>query len=734
MHGAQAIVQNSSVSAGWKSGNYINGFLDKYIGKQMKKYDSYARVLPWFMALFLSVLVAACGGGREPILGSPALGLGVVSVSVTPATASMPTGGIQPLMATATYIDGSTRDVTATSNWASGTPSVATVVQANGVATGVASGTSVISADFGGKSGSAVLTVTSATLISMAAAPAAASIPIGSIQPLISTATYSDGSTRDVTAYTNWTSGTPSVATVLQTTGVVTGIASGASIITANFGGKNSSTNLTVTAATLASIAVTPALATVPVGLTQPFVATGTYSDGSIVDVSKTAVWTSASPLVATVLSSTGVATGVSAGSALITATSGGKSGSATLTVTAGTLASIAVTPALASVPVGLTQSFVAKGTYSDGSIVDISKTAVWTSASPLVATVLSSTGVATGVATGSALITATSGGKSGSATLTVMAGTLASIAVTPALATVPVGLTQPFVAKGTYSDGSIVDISMSVAWTSGSPLVATVLSSTGVATGVSAGSALITATSGSSSGSATLTVQAPKGPAAVNLGTAGNFVVLAKSAISTTGTTAIVGDIGVSPAAASFITGFGLIADSTNTFATSSLVTGKVYAANYAVPTPTTMTTAVSDMETAFVDAAGRATPDATELGAGDISGLTLAPGLYKWGTGVLVTSAGVTLSGGPNDVWILQIGQDLTVSNSAIITLSGGAQAKNIFWQVSGKATLGTAADFKGNLLSQTLISLSTGAVVTGRMLAQTAVTLDAARVTKP
>jgi hypothetical protein len=244
----------------------------------------------------------------------------------------------------------------------------------------------------------------------------------------------------------------------------------------------------------------------------------------------------------------------------------------------------------------------------------------------------------------------------------------------------------------------------------------------------------LITATVGSKAGSSTLTVAAAAGRSPVNLGSAGNFVVLAKTGISTTGTTAIVGDIGVSPAAASFITGFGLIADASNTFARSSLVTGKVYAADYAAPTPTTMTTAIGDMQTAFTDASGRSLPDFTELGAGNISGLTLAPGLYKWGTGVLVSGAGVTLSGDANAVWIFQIAQDLTISNSAIITLSGGAQAKNIFWQVSGKATLGTAADFKGNLMSQTLISLGTGATVTGRLLAQTAVTLDAARVTSP
>src|SRR3989338_523144 len=219
----------------------------------------------------------------------------------------------------------------------------------------------------------------------------------------------------------------------------------------------------------------------------------------------------------------------------------------------------------------------------------------------------------------------------------------------------------------------------------------------------------------------------------AVYLGTAGNYVILAKSGISTTGTTAITGNIGVSPIDSTAITGFGLIMDSSNEFATSSLVTGKAYAADYTPPTPTTMTTAVSDMETAYTDAAGRTLPDATELGAGDISGLTLAPGLYKWGTGVLINT-GVTLSGGSNDIWIFQIAQDLNVGNGAIITLSGGAQAKNIFWQVAGQATLGTTSDVKGIILSKTAIAINTGAKLNGRALAQTAVTLDADAVTAP
>jgi uncharacterized repeat protein (TIGR02543 family) len=227
----------------------------------------------------------------------------------------------------------------------------------------------------------------------------------------------------------------------------------------------------------------------------------------------------------------------------------------------------------------------------------------------------------------------------------------------------------------------------------------------------------------------------APVGPGPINLGSAGDFTTLTKSGISTTGTTSIEGDIGVSPAAATAITGFGLIKDINNQSSHTPMVSGKVYASDYSAPTPTKMKTAVSDMEKAFTTANGLTTPaPVVGLYAGDISGRTLAPGLYKWSTGVLITNAGVTLNGGANDTWVFQISQDLTVNNNAIITLTGGAQAKNIFWVVSGQATLGSSADFSGIILSQTLISLNSGAKVTGKLLAQTAVTLNASTVKKP
>lgn len=236
-------------------------------------------------------------------------------------------------------------------------------------------------------------------------------------------------------------------------------------------------------------------------------------------------------------------------------------------------------------------------------------------------------------------------------------------------------------------------------------------------------------------------TPAAAKGPAAVNLGTAANYVILAETLITTTGTTAVTGDLGISPAAATFIQGFSLTLDPSGNFSKttpSTLVTGNVYAADYNTGNggiPAKLTTAIADMMIAYTDAAGRPTPDFNELYTGDISGKTLVPGLYKWGTGVLVTSD-VTLNGGPNDVWIFQVAQDVTVGNGVSVKLTGGALAKNVFWQVAGGTgvTIGTTAHMEGIVMAIKAISLDTGASATGRLLSQTAVTLKASTVTAP
>ena len=215
-------------------------------------------------------------------------------------------------------------------------------------------------------------------------------------------------------------------------------------------------------------------------------------------------------------------------------------------------------------------------------------------------------------------------------------------------------------------------------------------------------------------------------GLAAVNLGVAGNFVILSKTGITDVYASAITGNIGTSP-----ITGAALLVSCTE-------VTGTIYTVDAAGPackvtSATMLTTAIGDMQTAYTDAAGRANPDFLNLGAGNIGGQTLLPGLYKW-TSAVVIPADITISGGPDDIWIFQVAGTLIMSSAVNITLAGGAQAKNIFWQVAGAVTLGTTSHFEGTVLGQTGINLQTGASINGSLLAQTAVTLQMNTVTYP
>jgi uncharacterized repeat protein (TIGR02543 family) len=224
--------------------------------------------------------------------------------------------------------------------------------------------------------------------------------------------------------------------------------------------------------------------------------------------------------------------------------------------------------------------------------------------------------------------------------------------------------------------------------------------------------------------------------PTVVPLGLSGNYVIFAESGISTTGTTSVIGDMGINPAAATAITGFALTLPAGGAFSSSSLVTGNIYAPGYAPPTPADLVTATTDMTTAYTTANGVAPTVPAELGGGTLSGNTLVAGVYKWGTNLNIAT-NITLDGGADNcaTFIFQIAGDLTVANGVKITLQNGAQAKNIFWVVAGStAALGTTVDFSGNILSKGLISLNTGAKVLGRLMSQTAVTLDAATVTFP
>jgi len=212
-----------------------------------------------------------------------------------------------------------------------------------------------------------------------------------------------------------------------------------------------------------------------------------------------------------------------------------------------------------------------------------------------------------------------------------------------------------------------------------------------------------------------------------VNLASAGDFTILSKTGITDVFKTTVDGNVGTSP-----ITGAALLLSCAE-------VNGIIYTVDAAGPLPcrvtdaTRLTAAVGDMEAAYNDAAGRTLPDALNLGAGEIGGLTLTPGLYKWTTDLSI-SKDVTLAGGPNDVFILQVAGTITEANAKQVILSGGAQAKNVYWASAGAVAIGTNAHFEGTILSKTMIAMNTNASINGRLLAQTAVTLQMNTITPP
>ena len=208
-------------------------------------------------------------------------------------------------------------------------------------------------------------------------------------------------------------------------------------------------------------------------------------------------------------------------------------------------------------------------------------------------------------------------------------------------------------------------------------------------------------------------------GPAPVNLGSTAHFMILSGAAITSTGGGIINGDVGASPIAGSAIV------------LSPAQVNGTIYTVDATGPAgsviaPALLTAAKGDLTTAYNDAAGR-TPvpsgDYLNPNGGNIGSLNLGPGLYKFDATAYITGADVTLTGGADDVWIFQIGADLQVGSGIHVILAGGAQAKNIFWQVGTSSVIDTFAVFKGTILAAQAVTMKTSSTMEGRALAFTA-----------
>jgi trimeric autotransporter adhesin len=456
----------------------------------------------------IAAVMAGCGGGGSSASKAPAPAV-LQSIQITPGAPSIDAGIAQQFKATGLYSDNSSKDLTNSATWSSSNTGAATI-SSTGMAATKVQGSATISASYSGVSGSTTLTVTAAALAALMVSPARPSLPLGTTVQLAATGTFTDGSTKDMTASVEWTSANPSAVTINanSTFGLAMAMALGSSTITAASGNISSSAVVTATSATVQSIAITPLTTSIAQGTTTQFTAIGTFSDGSTQNITGAVQWASGNSAVAgiNVDGAPGLALGVAAGSSAITATSGSVFSGATLTVTNATVNSIAVTPATPSISLGTLQQFAASGTFSDGTTQDITSTVTWSSSTTNIASITVS-GLATARNLGTTTITAASGSVNGSATATVNAADLASLAILPGDATIAATTSQQFSAIGTFNDGSTHDLTAQSTWASSNTGVARVANASGLAKGLTPGTSTITAALGPDSVSVTLTV-----------------------------------------------------------------------------------------------------------------------------------------------------------------------------------------------------------------------------------
>jgi uncharacterized protein YjdB len=401
------------------------------------------------------------------------------SITITlPGALSIAKGTTVQLTATCTFSDGTTEDCTNEVSWASADSGIAQVsdtAPTKGLVTGVVAGNANISGSFGGMQGSATVTVTDATLVSITVLPDP-SIAKGTTVQETAIGTFSDETAQDLSQEVSWTSSDETIEQVSNdpgSKGLVTGLSVGSASITATLNSIEGSDTVTVTDATLTSIEITPPDPSIAKGTAEQLSATGTFSDGTVEDLTNRVSWTSGNELIAresNLPDTPGIVTALGVGSTSITVTLNGVSGSTAVTVTAATLTSIEITPPDPSIAKGTTEQLTASGTFSDGTVEDLTDQVSWTSGNESIAresNLPDTPGIVTALGVGSTSITVTLNGVSGSTAVTVTAATLTSIEITPPDPSIAKGTTEQLTATGTFSDGTVEDLTSQVSWTS---------------------------------------------------------------------------------------------------------------------------------------------------------------------------------------------------------------------------------------------------------------------------
>lgn len=438
------------------------------------------------------------GRARLTVTPSP-----LSSIAVTPLEATIIDGQIRALIATGTFEDGTTMDVSAVVAWTSSNPAVATV--ANGVVTAVAPGNALITAGSGAEleSNAVAITVVAEPPEDLLVDAPADTLPLGRTAQVIATAIFAGGTRSDVTGEVAWHSSAENIATV-DATGLVTALGEGfVSIRATHSSGVGSSVSIRVTPPEVMAITVSPGSATAIINGEQEFEASALYTDGVTRELGNSVTWSSSSPAIATIDNSPGnqgVAVGVSIGSVTITARhpATGVTGTASLEVIPPQLVAVLINPPAITVAAGLTTQLNAFGIYTDNSGQNISNSVMWSSSDPLIATV-DADGTVTALAVGTVTISVVepvtgidSNNSNNSTLVTVDPPILLAIAVSPGTASMVIGSSQQFTATGQFSDGIGRNMTNAVTWRSTAPAVT--INATGLGTAAALGSARVIA------------------------------------------------------------------------------------------------------------------------------------------------------------------------------------------------------------------------------------------------
>lgn len=448
-------------------------------------------------------------------------GKSISSIEISPKNVQIAKGTSANLKATAIYSDSTTQDITSETSWTSSDTNLV-IVDKNGVSTSVAAtstGTTIITADYQSMKAEARISVTSATLKTIQVTSKEVTLANGYKAQFQAVGLFSDSTTQDLTSdpTINWLSSETAVATI-NTTGLVSTIGVGSSLITASFGSVSDTASLNVSNSSLVAITISPADNTMSINDTKQFRATGVFSDSTTADITNQVTWSISSGIShATISASTGLVTATSsAGTATVLATKGAISGSTSLIVANCNLTGITITPTN-PIALGTGIQFTATGSYSNCSSQNITSNVVWNSTNTEIATISNSTlnaGYASSVSAGTVIIEATKGAIVGNTALEVRRITLTSLAITPSTFSIQhisgFPKTQPFSASGTYSDGTIMDLTSQVIWSTSNTSVATVSNSSpnqGIISTAGSGNVQILATKDGITGTANVTI-----------------------------------------------------------------------------------------------------------------------------------------------------------------------------------------------------------------------------------